>query len=410
MLSILVCAFPIFANGTKENSSAEKPSLVYWTLWNEAEPQGRVIAEAVEAFTAETGIKVEVVFNGRDIRKTLQPALDAGETIDIFDEGIERVSSTWGKYLLPLDTYVEKSYPTTNGRPYKDVVNQTLLNLAYSLGDGSIKTIPYQPYAMVWMYNKDLFDKAGIKQVPTTWDEFLVVCEKLKAIGVTPITTDDAYMVPFFGYCMDRMVGMDEALRMARENDFTGPAVLEFGKIWEDMSKKGYMSRKAASNIYPTAQLSEMATGTAAMYFNGTWLPNEIKDSAPNMNWGAFAWPAMTPEGDGVEANEFGGEAFGINKNSKYPDEAFQLIVWLTTGKWDAKLAEESMGVPIANDSQWPKQLAEAKTVFENTTKKLPVSVGMEDNPDNGAKIKENFAKLIAGSTDAAGFAAGMRK
>lgn len=99
--------------GCGGGSSGSDAKLVYWTMWNEAEPQGMVIAEAVEAFTAETGIKVEVNFNGREIRKTLQPALDAGETIDVFDEDIERVVNTWGNYLLPLDEYVAKSYSTT---------------------------------------------------------------------------------------------------------------------------------------------------------------------------------------------------------------------------------------------------------------------------------------------------------
>ena len=62
--------------------SASKAKLVYWSMWNEAEPQGMVIAQAAQAFTKATGITVDVNFNGREIRKTLQPALDAGETIE----------------------------------------------------------------------------------------------------------------------------------------------------------------------------------------------------------------------------------------------------------------------------------------------------------------------------------------
>lgn len=391
-------------------SSGSEAKLVYWTMWNEAEPQGMVIAEAVEAFTAETGIDVEVNFNGREIRKTLQPALDAGEAIDIFDEDIERVLNTWGNYLLPLDEYVSKSYSTTGGQPYGSVVNQTLLNLAKELGGGSIRNIPYQPSAFVTMYNKDLFAKAGITSVPTNWNEFLAACEKLKAIGVYGITVDDAYMAALFGYCMDRMVGKEATAAMVKNNDFTGPQVLEFGKMWEEMAKKGYISPNAASNIYPAGQVEEIATGKVAMYLNGTWLPNEIKGNAPNINWGSFAWPAIAPGGDGSEANNFGGQSFGINKNTKYPEEAFQLVVWLTTGEWDAKLAQESIGIPAANASEWPAQLKDAKAIVDNTTTRLPWAVGMEDNPEINAKIKENFAKLIKGELNAASFAEAMKK
>jgi raffinose/stachyose/melibiose transport system substrate-binding protein len=394
-------------------AGCSKPSggakIVYWSMWNEAEPQGQVIARAAEAFTKETGIVVDINFNGREIRKTLQPALDAGEPIDLFDEDIERVANTWGNYLLPLDAYVAKSYSTTGEKPYGDVINKTLLTLARELGGGQVKNIPYQPSAFVTMYNKDLFEQAGITALPKTGDELLEACAKLKAIGVTGITVDDAYMAAFFGYNMDRLVGSDATLAMVNNNDFSGPQVLAFGQLMELMVQNGYFSQKAASNIYPAGQVEEIATGKVAMYLNGTWLPNEIKGNAPNMRWGAFAWPALG-SGDGPEANHFGSQSFGINKNTKYPEEAFRFIVWLTTGEWDATLAEESIGIPMGNDSAWPDALAEAKVVVDSTTKRLPWAVGMENSPDINAKIKENLAKLIMGSLNAAQFAEAMAK
>lgn len=411
LLLVLVFALTgVFAQGGAESAKKTSANLVYWTMWNEAEPQGQVIAEAVEAFTAATGVKVDVQFNGRDIRKILQPALDAGERIDLFDEDIERVFNTWGKYLLPLNQYMDKVYSTTGGKPYRSTVNKTLVNLMYDMGNGTIYNVPYQPSTFVVMYNKDLFDKAGIASSPKTWAEFTAACEKLVRIGVTPITVDDAYMAAFFGYNMDRLAGEAKTLQMSKNNDFTDPAVLEFGKIWEDFAKKGYISKKAASNIYPAGQVEEMATGKVAMYLNGTWLPNEIKGNNPNLRWGSFAWPQMSSNGDGIEANNYGAQSIGINKNTKYPEEAFSLIVWLTTGEWDVKLAKESLGVPMGNDSSWPEALKEARAVIDNTTKRLPWAVSMEDNPDVNAKIKENFAKLITGSIDAQGFYQAMQK
>jgi raffinose/stachyose/melibiose transport system substrate-binding protein len=408
-MALAAIAFaPVFAGGGQDGG-ASGTTVVYWSMWNEAEPQGQVIAQAADAFKQATGITIDINFNGRDIRKTLQPALDAGETIDLFDEDIERVANTWGNYLLPLDDFVAKSYSSTGGKPYGQVINQTLLGLARQLGNGSIKNIPYQPSTFVTMYNKDLFQKAGISAPPKTWDEFLAACAKLKAIGVYGITVDDAYMAALFGYCMDRMVGMDATLAMVKNNDFSGPQVLEFGKLWENMAKQGYVSPKAASNIYPAGQVDEIAKGTVACYLNGTWLPNEIKGSAPNMNWGSFAWPAIDSKGDGTNANNFGSQSFGINKNSKVADAAFQFVVFLTTGQWDATLATDSIGVPMGNDTAWPAPLADAKAIVDSTTTRLPWAVGMEDNPDINAKIKTNFAKLILGQLSAEQFAAEMK-
>jgi raffinose/stachyose/melibiose transport system substrate-binding protein len=384
--------------------------LVYWSMWNEAEPQGRVIAQAAQAFTRETGVPVEINFNGRDIRMTLQPALDAGETIDIFDEDIERVANTWGNYLLPLDTYITQFYSTTGGRFYYQVVNSTLLDLARELGGGSVKNIPYQPMAYVVMYNKDLFARAGIVSPPQTWDEMLDACAKLKAIGTAGFTVDDAYMACLFGYTMNRLVGLDATLAMVRNNDFSGPQVLRFGQIWENMARNGYITASSAANVWPQGQINDFAAGKAAMYLNGTWLPNEIRGNAPDMNWGSFAFPAIDPAGDGIYANNFGAQSFGINKNTKYPELAFRFIVWLTTGEWDVTLAEETIGIPVANDSKWPDALSEAKAVVDNTTKRLPWAVGMEDTAEINAKIKENFARLIKGDYNARQFAEAMKK
>ncbi|MEG0910791.1 MAG: ABC transporter substrate-binding protein, partial [Ruthenibacterium sp.] len=88
----------------------EGATLVYWPMWSETEPQGQVISAAIDAFTAETGVEVEVNWaGGRDTRKTLSPALDNGETIDVFDEDVERVNGTWGKYILDIQSMYDAS-------------------------------------------------------------------------------------------------------------------------------------------------------------------------------------------------------------------------------------------------------------------------------------------------------------
>jgi raffinose/stachyose/melibiose transport system substrate-binding protein len=217
-------------------------------------------------------------------------------------------------------------------------------------------------------------------------------------------------MAALFGYTISRIAGLDAALDMVAKNDFSGPQVLRFGQIWENMARNGYITSGSAANVFPQGQINDFAAGKAAMYLNGTWLPNEIKGNAPNMRWGSFAFPAIDAAGDGPEANNFGAQSFGINKNTQFPDEAFQFVVWMTTGEWDVALAQETIGIPVASDSVWPDQLMEARVVVENTTKRLPWAVGMEDNTEINAKIKENFARLISGSFNAQQFADAMRR
>lgn len=373
-------------------------ALVYWPMWAETEPQGQVLSEAIDAFTAKTGVDVEVNWAGsRDTRKTLTPALDAGETIDVFDEDIERVNITWGKYTMDIQSLYDAS--DLNGK-----LNATLMDLAKSLGGGSLHSIPYQPSTFVMMYNKDAFDKAGITAVPATWDDFMTDCDKLVAAGYIPMTVDDAYMAALFGYLMDRVAGAKTAEAVAA-GDFTNEAVLKTAQVLQDMVSKGYIDPRAAANVYPQGQ-SNIADESVAMYMNGTWLPNEIKNQTKEgFRWGSFAMPNIAEGGDGAESNNFGAQCFAINKDTKYPNAAFALIQWLTSGEWDQKLADASIGVPMANDATWPDALTDAKAIIDNTTQRLPWAVDMENDANVNAAIKTNMAKMISGDLDAQGFA-----
>ena len=386
------------------------PRLVYWSMWNEVEPQGQVIARAAEAFTRETGIPVELNFFGRDVRLILGTSLNAGETIDIFDSGLELLHEILGGHMLPLDEFVVREHPGTGGKPFNQVINQTLYNLARDFGGGSIYVIPYQPFVVAVMYNKDLFEQAGITTPPTNWDEMLEACAKLLAIGVAGFTVDDAYMPLLFGYSMSRIVGMDVAATMSVNHDLSGPQVLRFGEIWEHMARSGFITPASAGNVFPQGQVNDFATGRAAMYLNGTWLPNEIRGIAPDMRWGIFAFPAIDPEGDGIETNNFGSQGFAISRNSRFPEEAFKFITMLTTGYWDAALAEASGGIPIAIDAEWPAHLADAKVVLENTTRYMPWAARMEDSAQVSTIIKDRFARLIRGDFNAQQFAEAMMR
>ncbi len=404
-----------FASCSKKEAAnaqgAEKVRLVYWSMWNETEPQAQSLSAAIEEFTEKTGIAVDVNWNGREIRKTLQPALDAGKEIDFFDEDIERVNRTWGSYITNLEDYAGKVYDTTDGNPYETVINHTLVNLAKELGpNGALSSVPYQPSAFLVMYNKALFRKAGITETPKTWAEFLAVCEKLKANGITPITVDDAYIPALVGYHLGRLIGRDATLEIVNNDDWSNPAVAQLATQWAEMAARGFISTKAQANIWPQGQ-QEIANESVAMYLNGTWLPNEIKGSTrPDFEWGAFSYPAIDGGVDGQEASHYGAQCFAINNKSKHPEEAFKLIVFLTTGKWDAELAKNSIGVPMGNNSEWPAQLAEAKAVIDTTTTRYPWAVGMENDADQTARIKTNFAQLIGGKLTPGQFAENMLK
>ena len=190
-------------SGSDSGSSKGGDKLVYWAMWSEDEPQAKVIKEAISKYEKDTGVKVDVQFKGRTgQREGLQPALDAKQQIDVFDEDVNRVNGSWGKYLLDLED-LAADYEAEHG-------NETLFAIARNAygqthdGDDTLHSIPYQPSIFGFFYNKTLFNEAGIEAAPTTWEELDAACAKLKDAGITPITADDAYMTSFIGYHLAR--------------------------------------------------------------------------------------------------------------------------------------------------------------------------------------------------------------
>ena len=389
-----------------EKTEASSDGLVYWSMWEATEPQGKVLKEAVDAFTPETGIPVDVQFKGRTgIREGLQPALDAGTNIDLFDEDIDRVNKTWGDYLLDLEEL-------SKANDYEKTANPGLINACREVGNGTLKSIPYQPNVFAMFYNQEIFDKAGVTEVPKTWEELDAACAKIKAAGFTPITSDDAYILSNFGYHLSRINGYEKASEIVKEGKWDDPSVLEVAKAYEDFAKKGYFSEQIASNVWPAGQNQELALGTAAIYLNGSWLPNEVKDiTGDDFSWGCFSYPAVKGGKDGIEASNYGAQVFAINKKSKKAEDAFKLIQYFTKGKFDEKLSQESLGIPADSDNKdWPKQLSHVRPVMEELKTRYPWAASAEDNVDMTPILKENFMKLCGGSITAEEFVANLKK
>ena len=386
--------------------AAPDDTIVYWSMWESTEPQGQAIQEAVDAYMAETGVKVDLQFKGRTgNREALQPALDGGTQIDMFDEDIDRVNGMYADYLMDLEELAK-------GNDYEATANAALMAACREAGGGTLKTIPYQPNIFAFFYNKALFEQAGIEKEPTTWAEFLDVCQKLKDAGITPMTMDDAYATCVIGYHLARLVGEERVVEIVKNGEWDDPAVLQMAKDIEDLATKGYFSEMVGSNVWPAGQNSELAVGTAAMYLNGSWLPNEVKAmTGPDFQWGCFAYPAVENGVNGPETNNFGAQVFGINKDSKMSKEAFDLITYITKGEYDKKLADLSVGIPAdTTNAEWPEMVACAKPAMDASTARFTWACGVETNVDMTPVIKENFIKLMAGSMTADDFVAAMQE
>jgi len=125
-----------------------------------------------------------------------------------------------------------------------------------------------------FFYRKDLFEKAGVKSEPKTWDEFLDACKKLKASGVAPIAVaarDSWTLAAWFDYLDLRINGNEFHQKlMAGEIPYTDARVKKVYTAWKTLIDDHYYIDNALS--YDLDSIAPfLVSGKASMMLMGTF-------------------------------------------------------------------------------------------------------------------------------------------
>ena len=388
---------------TKLNADIE-----YWSSWSETEAQADALREAADEFMkANPGVKINFTFNGRDNRNLVGSAVSAGTKVTMMDANADNIKSMWSEMTMDLTPYFEESYESTGGQKYVDRIMPSMSGLSAKLFDGKYSYFPYAPQAFMIFCNKNIFDDCGITKYPETWTEFMDACEKIKAKGYTPVTTDSNYATSWVGYYMSRLMGNDEVAKLSNDSSaWSNPKVLEAAKAIEDMAKKGYFDPVIETNTYPNAQQSMVINEKIAMYINGTWLPNEVKDSTPDdFKWGSFAFPTVEGGVDDQTSGCYSSYGIAINKDATEEEAkaAAAFGVYVTTA-FDQKFSDMANAIPVGVDGVWPDSLKDAQQVMSKYTNRYPSQTALILNSNSKQIIADACLKLMGGSITAEEF------
>lgn len=353
---------PVAAPEATEEAVSEEPAseyagmgdgktLTYWSCWNETEAQAEVLKRTIERFEAETGYTVEVQWLGRDVNKTAGMSIEAGEKIDIYDADAALLAP---ENAMDIDELAEK-YGLKDEILPAYAAWQSEVSPA---GDGHWYAVPYQPFVTGIYYNKAIFREAGVEAVPTTWDEFLAACEKIKAAGYDPMTVDDAYVSLLYMQQLGLCMGNEDACALGTS---TGEAwkneiVKDVMTKWQEFAELGYFSSTVGGNQYPAAQNGELALGTAAMYYNASWLPNEVSPiTGKDFEWGIMYMPAMND--NDYRIPQVGCCEVAVSPKSEDPDGAVLLLKYMTDAETCQDMADNAMCLPVVAGVESPGAL-----------------------------------------------------
>jgi len=281
-------------------------------------------------------IKIKVWGNPR-IWEQLRPRFIAGDPPDLSwpGWGMDYWALVMDGKVMEMDKYLdEKAYD--QDKKWKDTFIPNLLNKGSY--NGHYYIMPFNQNVFGWWYNVRMFEKNGWKP-PKTFDELLVLCEKIKKSGVAPITFQGKYPQ----YMLQGMfipwaisAGGFQVFKDAQNlvpGAWRDPAFLKSAQMIDELRKKGYFQKGAMGLEHTEAQM-EFLLGHAAMIPCGTWLGSEMENQMPKGFRMLYFNPPIIKGGKGDPTiTSTGVETWIIPKQAKHPDEAADFYKFMTSLK-----------------------------------------------------------------------------
>jgi multiple sugar transport system substrate-binding protein len=331
------------AGGTQASSGSTDSLTI--NIWDSNQQAG--IQEICDDWTAESGISVKVEVVDWDNYWTLLESGASGGTLpDVF-----WMHSDYAQIYMENDMLLDLTqYIADDGvdmsQYYSDIA------AIYTRSDGNIYALPKDHDTIALLYNKALFDEAGVAYPTSDWT-YEDMYEAAKAI--TEATSDDTYGV---------------AMNTSNDQDGWYNYVYAYGgnvvntektdtAIDSAESKAGMeMVRKMLSVGTPQAIVAESGTdslfqsGKVAMITQGSWM---IQSFYTAENSADYAWaelPYADVNGDGVcQAEErqscYNGLGWAADAQCKNPDAAWSLIKYLCSEEGQIKQSE--LGVTMSS-------------------------------------------------------------
>lgn len=193
------------------------------------------------------------------------------------------------------------------------------------------KIYAFSPDAWVGgiFYNQDLFEQAGIKEVPKTWDEFIQCCDKLKDIGVIPYLDDaeNVNSIPQTLYQCEVISQNPDADKEINEGTatFVDYYTEPFKEWYEDMLEPGLYDQMSLG--LSAEQVTDMfATGQVAMVTSGPWNLQVYREKNPDLKFDSFP---LTDKNGNVVLTGALNAGLSISSTSEHKEECKKFIEFM---------------------------------------------------------------------------------
>ncbi|MFF0151654.1 extracellular solute-binding protein [Micromonospora sp. NPDC005203] len=388
-------------SGDDKSSDPNAPQTINWWHIQNTDPLLPVWAAIANEYkTAHTNVTFDIQpLENEAFKAKLTTVTQAGDPPDLFQ--------SWGGGVLKqqVDAGLVKDL-TDDVKPWIGGLLPAAIE-PYTI-DGKIYGVPFDIGMVGFWYNKDLFTRAGITAVPTTWTGVLDAVRKLKAAGITPIALagKDKWPAHFYwSYLAMRIGGKDALQKAVTDKNFDSPDLVAAGDRLKELVdlqpfQKGFLG---ASYSSPDGQAATMGNGGAAMELMGQWAPATQATSSTSKKGigdklGFFPFPAVDG-GKGAATEVFGGgNGFAVGKNA--PGATVDFLKFLLSADNQRTATKTGAVLPTVKEAASAITDPNAKTVADTLASYTGFQLYLDQAyaPALGSQINDSVAELIAGN------------
>ena len=216
--------------------------------------------------------------------------------------------------LYEIDTELTKNF------------NQEIINaLKYN---GKLYSIPWYATSAITIYNKSLLQKAGVKDVPKTYEELAQISSEFRKIGVystLPNITEN-----------DTMLKILNKYGINSQKNINSEKSIEVFELFKQLYKNDLIPKEAVTQTHQEVLEKYMAENIVFFKAGANFL-NMIKENAPSTYENTDAAPQIT--GD-LGQNDFSLMNFIIPLKAAHKKEALQFALFITNEKNQLALAK----------------------------------------------------------------------
>lgn len=358
------------------------------TVWG-TDPRG-VFESAITAYQGvhPAGIIQYTQVDPKNYESALVDALASSEGPDLFYIGNRELPKQKPR-IVPINP---TQFPGFDLAQFREMFPPYAAEQDF-IADGQIYAVPLYMDTMVLLYNKDLFDQAGIVAPPKTWSEFLSAVQKLRSVNPQGQITRAAAAIGGTEKTVDAGVDLLHLLMLQNgvkmvNSDFSAATFATGDTSSHDSGNSAfafYLQFANAGSPYYTWNESQQnsidsfASGKTAMIFNYHSALAAIKSKGPFLNIRIAPVP-QTSVDQSLTYPRYHGLA--VSKQSKNQYWAWDFAWFAATNAASRRMYVNETGAPPAlkqlieetlNDSEYAvfaRQALTARTWYEaNDTK-----------------------------------------